>query len=125
MQQIINLQGDRLNKFRPVEVDYFARSSNWSDFVELIRRPVQDWLTIRDGALKELFTSSAGNPYFAKLLASQLFSDMVENRYSDASEVDMTTAIDKALRSIRVEIPLPTFGPMGWSKTRRMLSRHA
>lgn len=100
MQQIINLQGDRLNKFRPVEVDYFAKSSNWSDFVELIRRPVQDWLTISDSALQELFESSAGNPYFAKLLASQLFSDMVENRYSDASEVDMTTAIEKTLRSI-------------------------
>ena len=100
MQQIINLQGDRLNKFRPVEVDYFTRSSNWNDFVELIRRPVQEWLTISDSALEELFTTSDGNPYFAKLLASQLFSDMVENRFSDASEVDMTNAIDKALRSI-------------------------
>ena len=100
MQQIINLQGDRLNKFKPVEVDYFTRSSNWSDFVELIRRPVQDWLTISDPALEELFTFSAGNPYFAKLLASQLFSDMVENRYSDAGEMDMTAAIEKSLMSI-------------------------
>ena len=100
MQQIINFQGDRLNKFRRVEVDYFSRSSNWSDFVELIRRPVQDWLTISDNALEELFKASAGNPYFAKLLASQLFSDMVDNRYSDASEVDMTNAIEKALRAI-------------------------
>ncbi len=100
MQQIVNSQGDRLNKFTPIELDYFTRSNNWNDFVELIRRPVQDWLTISDGALEELFTSSAGNPYFAKLLARQLFADMVDNRYSDASEVDMGTAIDHTLSTI-------------------------
>ena len=86
MQQIVTSQGDRLNKFTSVELDYFTKSNNWSDFGELIRRPVQDWLTISDAALDELFVSSAGNPYFAKLLARQLFADMVENRYSDASE---------------------------------------
>ena len=99
MQQIINLQGDRLNKFRQVELDYFSKSNDWSDFVELIRRPVQDWLTISDAALEDLFVSSAGNPYFAKLLAAQLFSDMVKNRYSDASEADMRAAIQNALTS--------------------------
>ena len=100
MQQIVNSQGDRLNKFTPVELDYFTKSNNWNDFVELIRRPVQDWLTISDDALDELFMSSAGNPYFAKLMARQLFADMVENRYSDASEVDMRIAIEHTLSSI-------------------------
>ena len=100
MQQIVNSQGDRLNKFTAIELDYFNRSNNWSDFVELIRRPVQDWLTISDAALEELFTFSAGNPYFAKLLARQLFADVVENRYSDASEVDMGMAIDHTLSTI-------------------------
>ena len=100
MQQIMSVQGDRLNKFRPVELDYFSRSNDWSDFVELIRRPVQDWLTISDAALDELFEFSAGNPYFAKLLAYRLFSDMVENRYSDASEIDMTNAIEREGHSV-------------------------
>ena len=100
MQQIVNSQGDRLNKFTAIELDYFTKSNNWSDFVELIRRPVQDWLTISDAALEELFISSAGNPYFAKLLARQLFADMVDNRYSDASEVDMRNAIDHMLATI-------------------------
>ena len=96
MQRIVSLQGDRLNKFRPIEVNSFDRS----DFVELIRKPVEDWLTISDSALNELFESSAGNPYFAKLLATELFSHMVENRYSDASEIDVTIAIDKTLQNI-------------------------
>ena len=99
MQQIMNIQGDRLNKFRPIEVDYFDRETSWSDFAELIRRPVQDWLSISETALEDLFLSSAGNPYFAKLIASQLFSDMVETRSSDASEVDMNEAIGKTFAS--------------------------
>ena len=94
----MNLQGDRLNKFKAIELDYFEKSTHWSEFAELIRRPVEDWLTISDAALDELFMWSAGNPYFAKLIASQLFEDMVENRYSDASEVDMAAAIGNSLR---------------------------
>ena len=99
MQRIMNDQGERLNKFRPIEVDYFSRSDDWGDFTELIRKPVQLWLTISDAALDELFTCCAGNPYFAKLLASQLFADMMKGRSSDASEVDVATAIDHALNS--------------------------
>ena len=97
MQRIVNLQGDRLNKFRRIAVDSFDRSD---DFVELIRKPVEDWLTVNDSALNELFESSGGNPYFAKLLATELFSYMVENRYSDASEIDVATAIDNTLQHI-------------------------
>lgn len=97
MQRIVSLQGDRLNKFRPVEVDCFDKSVNWTDFAELIRNPVQKWMTISEAALDEVFEASAGNPYFAKLLATELFEYMIENRYSDASEVDVRTARDNAL----------------------------
>ena len=100
MQQIVTLQGDRLNKFSPVEVDYFSKSDHWSDFSELIRRPVQDWLEISDTALDTLYENSAGNPYFAKLLASQLSLDMVESRFTNASEVDMEAAIIKKCSGI-------------------------
>ena len=99
IHQLMNTQGDRLNNFQSTRVDYFDRSNDWSDFVELIRRPVKHWLTLNDDALNELFRYSAGNPYFAKLLASQLASDMVENRYSDANEFDMSDSIEKALAS--------------------------
>ena len=99
MDRIVKKQGDRLNKFTPVEVGYFDRDSNWSDFIELMRKPAENWLSISDTALAELFTCSAGNPYFAKLLASQLFIDMVRNRDSDASEFDVRGCIANALRT--------------------------
>ena len=99
MQQIITSHGDRLNKFDATQLDYFDKSSDWGDFAELIRKPVQNWLTISNSALAVLFECSAGNPYFAKLLASQLAADMVSQRSSDASEADMTDAIGNSLKS--------------------------
>ena len=100
LQQIRIIQGDRLNKFRPVQVDYFDRSQNLTDFVDLVRRPVEDWLTISDGALDRLFNASAGNPYFAKLIANELFSELVDQHHSDASELDMDNAIRSTVKSL-------------------------
>ena len=100
MQQIVNGQGDRLNRFRATRVDYFDKSNDWNDFSDLVRLPVQDWLTISDEALNELFSCSAGNPYFAKLLAGQLADNMAGLRHCDASEADMSVAIDNSLSTI-------------------------
>ena len=100
MQQIVNGQGDRLNRFRATRVDYFNKSTDWNDFSDLVRLPVQDWLTITDQALDELFRCSAGNPYFAKLLAGQLAENMISFRHCDAGEADVTVAIDNALSAI-------------------------
>ena len=57
-------------------------------------------MTISDEALEELLINSAGNPYFAKLIANQLFSDMVVRRCSDANEFDVRTAIGTCVSSI-------------------------
>ena len=100
MQQIVNGQGDRLNRFRATRVDYFDKSKDWNDFSDLVRLPVRDWLTITDEALYELFDCSAGNPYFAKLLAGQLSDNMASVRHCDASEADMSDAIAGTLSTI-------------------------
>ena len=100
MQQIMRLQGDRLNTFRPIKVDYFDRDQNWADFVDLIERPVADWFSISQDALHSLFIACGGNPYFAKLIASEMFSDMVEKEHSDVSEFDMDVAIRNTIASV-------------------------
>ena len=101
MQRIMNIQGDRLNKFRSIEVGYFNKAHSWNDFAALIRRPVKEWLTISDGALSKLYLASAGNPYFAKVIANQLFVDLVELRHSHASEIDIDNSIRKTVQAIR------------------------
>ncbi|MYC62708.1 MAG: ATP-binding protein [Caldilineaceae bacterium SB0661_bin_34] len=100
MQHLETVQGDRLNKFDSIQVDYFQKD-NMVDFAKLIRKPVSTWLTISESAIDELYHWSAGNPYFAKYLARQLFREMVDQRCSDVSEVDMRTAILTAAAAVR------------------------
>ena len=99
MQHIVASQGDRLNKFTSIRLDYFSED-NWSDFADLIRKPVSDWLTIQDQALGEIFRMSAGNPFFAKLIGKQLFTTMVDERFSDASETDVVDAVRATIETI-------------------------
>ena len=40
MSEILSTQGEVLNKFRPLRLDYLDRQSQWSDFVDLVRTPV-------------------------------------------------------------------------------------
>jgi len=54
MEFILSAQGDALNKFQAHRVDYFLKDTHWSDFTDLVRRPVRAWLEITDSALAEL-----------------------------------------------------------------------
>ena len=48
MDQLMVIQGDRLNKFESIRIDYLNRPNFW----DLIRDPVKHWLTITDEALE-------------------------------------------------------------------------
>lgn len=97
MAHIMDCQGDNLNKWSVVPVDYFSRETDWSDYVELVQRPVQDFLEYTDDALLNLHELTAGNPYFTKLICQQIFRNAVSNRdcYITQSEVDF--ALSKAV----------------------------
>ncbi|MFX0198989.1 MAG: AAA family ATPase, partial [Candidatus Hodarchaeota archaeon] len=99
MEFVINCQGDKLNKFQPIRIDYFDKQVHWSDFQDLIRKPVGKYLEISDDALSFLYDQCAGNPYFAKLICRSLFKIMVERKDSHVTEREMREATDCALNS--------------------------
>ena len=100
MTEILSTQGEVLNKFRPLRIDYLDRQSQWSDFVQLVRKPVEDWATITDDAVTKLYGVTAGNPFFTKFVCTELVEDMKRRRdaYVTAAEMDraITTAVDQA-----------------------------
>jgi hypothetical protein len=100
MSNIMTFQGDRLNKFRAVRVDYFDREQHWPDFEALIRRPVSPWLEISEQALTLLYQESAGNPYFAKLIASEVFSLAVSRRDCHVTASEVQEAVRNALQHV-------------------------
>lgn len=94
--QLMVLQGDRLNKFEAVGIDYLNRP----EFADLIREPVKHWLTITNEALEALYESCSGNPFYAKLLAAELRDNMVAREDSNASRKDVEDSIDRKTRDI-------------------------
>ena len=102
MQAILGLQGHELNKFKTMRVDYFDRQQHWGDFIDLVRRPVQNVLEISDGAVNALYEYTAGNPYFTKLLCKRLFKAMIKRRDGHVTESEITATVQEELRSVGV-----------------------
>jgi len=100
MAEILSTQGEVLNKFRPLRIDYLDRQSQWSDFVQLVRRPIRKWATITDEAVAKLYGVTAGNPFFTKFICTELVEDMKRRRdaYATAAEMDraIAAAVDQA-----------------------------
>lgn len=94
MEFILNSQGDALNKFQAIRVDYFDKHSRWADFTDLVRRPVQAWkVEVSDRAIESLYEQTAGNPYFTKLICRELLGLMIDRRDAHVTHLDVQDAI--------------------------------
>lgn len=105
MPFIIGAQGDQLNKFVREPLDYFLRSDEWSDFVELVTGPTRDSLNWEEAALNELFTLTHGHPYYTKLLCSKVFTNAVAQRDTEVIASD----VRRALRGRMTELDTNAF----------------
>lgn len=94
MEFIISTQGDKLNKFEALIIDYFENPQ--SDFKELVRKPVAEWnIEISERAIYELYQQTGGNPYFTKQICGELFKLIVNRRdgHITLNEVEEATKI--------------------------------
>lgn len=94
MPFIIGAQGDQLNKFVREPLDYFSRSDEWNDYVELVTGPVRSSLNWEDSALNELFSVTNGHPYYTKLLCAKVFSTAVAQRDTEIIVSDVRHALN-------------------------------
>ena len=100
MPFVLTYQGSHLNKFKTIRVDYFEKSCHWSDFQDLVRNPVCEWLEITEMAVHALYEQSAGNPYFTKQICKELFKLMVDRRDSHVTVQEVDEATDLALKQV-------------------------
>lgn len=89
MPFIMDRQGQKLNNFSRINLSYYSRESEWSDFHLLIKTPAKDILNWHDDAVSEVFNSTNGNPYFTKIVCANVFRTAVLERDADitANEV--------------------------------------
>jgi AAA+ ATPase superfamily predicted ATPase len=98
MTHIMDFQGDNLNKWSVVSVDYFSRQQDWADYIEIIQRPVQNILEFSGDALGFLHDLTAGNPYFTKLICRHIFQAAVNMRDCYVTQKEIEQILATALR---------------------------
>ena len=99
MQFVFDCQGEALNKFQTIRVDYFDKERHWNDFQDLVLRPVKSWLIFVDTALVRLHSEAAGNPFFTVLICRSLFKIMVSRRDRHVTVDEVEEAIEAALEN--------------------------
>jgi len=100
MSFIISCQGEPLNKFKSLTIDYFDKEEHLSDFRDLVVMPVSEWLEYSDDAIHKIFDYTAGNPFFTKYVCSELFKIMVESRDNFITEREVEKAVSRAIKKM-------------------------
>lgn len=98
MELILSSQGDTLNRFQALRVDYFDREHHWADFCELVRRPAAGSIEFSDPATQRLYEATAGNPYFTILLCRALYRDVVRRHDGYVTEAEVDWVIREQIR---------------------------
>ena len=105
MNLIINGPGVELNRFAGFPVDYLDRSTQWSDFEHLVRKPTEGLLEINNEACERVYEYTAGNPYFTKLLCAEI----LENAMQRTDAFVGTREVDAAVNVLMTRIDPTSF----------------
>lgn len=100
---IISIQGEQLNKFKSHRVDYFDKE-HWSEFKDLVKKPVENYLDITDEAINLLYEVTAGNPFFTNVICETMMEIAIEKRDSFITDVEMDEAIKKSVETAEAQI---------------------
>jgi hypothetical protein len=101
MRNIMDSQGDQLNKWNVIAVDYFNRETDWADYRELVQRPVFSKLEYTEDALVALHEFTAGNPYFTKLICQNVFRTAIEQRDCHITAAEIHEAVKATVNEVK------------------------
>ena len=100
---IINIQGEQLNKFNSCRVDYFDKE-HWTQYKEFVEKPVYGYLDITEQAIDQIYTVTAGNPFFTNVICKEMLNLAIENRDSHITDIEIDIAIQKSIDKAESQI---------------------
>lgn len=100
MPFIMDRQGQKLNNFARINLSYFSRDTEWTDFQQMVRKPVEGVMNWHEDAVSEVFNSINGNPYFAKIVCSGAFREAVSQRDTDLTSDEVRAAMEREISSL-------------------------
>ncbi|WP_170362224.1 phosphoribosyltransferase-like protein [Ruegeria arenilitoris] len=93
MPFVMDRQGQKLNKFSRVNLNYFDRASEWEDYSRLVREPSDGFLKWHDDAVTAVYDLTNGNPYFSKIICSKVYARALRERDVDVTREDVLDAV--------------------------------
>lgn len=93
MPFIMDRQGQKLNKLVREPLDYFSRADEWDDFRVMVTSPSEGILEWHEDAISEVFNSTNGNPFFAKIVCGAVFDAAVHGRDADVTINEVRNAL--------------------------------
>lgn len=106
MPFVMDRQGQKLNNFSRVSLNYYSRTTEWTDFQLLVKAPTSDILNWHEDALSDVFNVTNGNPYFANIVCAAVMRLAVSTRDADVTSEE----VERALQS-----EISTFGANSFS----------
>jgi len=100
MPFLMERQGQKLNNFARIDLNYYSREEEWSDFEQLVRSPTNETLHWHDEAISHVFNETNGNPYFANLICAGVYKSAVSDRDADITEAEVSHAINREISSL-------------------------
>lgn len=100
MPYIMERQGQKLNNFSRINLNYYARDKEWADFTLLVQSPSAGIINWHADAVAEIFNISNGNPYFAKIICAAVLRRAIQQRDADVVAAEVKNAIESEVSSL-------------------------
>ncbi|MHB1220335.1 MAG: phosphoribosyltransferase-like protein [Alphaproteobacteria bacterium] len=94
MPFIMDRQGQKLNNYSRINLSYFDRTAEWSDFQLVVRTPTNGVLNWHEDAISEVFNITNGNPYFTKIVCAGVLRSAISNRDADVTAREVSRATE-------------------------------
>jgi hypothetical protein len=97
MPFVMDRQGQKLNNFSRVSLNYYSRTTEWGDFQLLVKAPTLDTLNWHEDAISEVFNVTNGNPYFANIVCAAVMRLAVSERDADITSKEVERAVESEI----------------------------
>jgi hypothetical protein len=97
LELALSRQGDRLNAFQEIQVDYLGEDHS-DDFRDLVTRPVAGYLEFAGDAVDELQRRTGGHPFFTLQVCRQILERARERRDAHVTLQEVEEAYAAALQ---------------------------
>ena len=102
MPFVMSSQGEKLNKFVRESLDSFSQETEWTDYCDLVRTPIEDTIELYESAFYELFLQTNGHPYFTKVLCAKAYELAADLKDAEITRTEIRKAVQHVVKGLDI-----------------------